>query len=351
MPCQFCKHVLTREELKTTHKCGAIYPRSTFAITKGIVINSHIIPSDFSSVTTCFFCENFLRNAVQCQTCLISCCEACTGASQGMTQTMNCPNKNCGVANKFQAISRMANNLLEKLQIKCKECDEVVMYSNYDSHQLKHHFCEYCYKLLPTWQAIRIHYYEQCTKYVIHCDNCEFLFPREDYILHDCLNHYDIRRLELLLFVASALFQAISIGLTKSLDLSECMLFGGLRMFIIVLLPNFLFAFWAVCMFVNFRTIQLASKDLTLIHTEQRYMYLGLMATCCMFIFINNATIKYNSDSWCYGEAYLIAEENSTDNVFRSYLHYLLTLVNMICYSSAFGIASTLGNLYERKKA
>ena len=33
-------------------------------------------------------------------------------------------------------------------------------------------------------------------------------------------------------------------------------------------------------------------------------MYLGLMATSCIFIFINNVTIKYNSDSWCYGEAY-----------------------------------------------
>ena len=129
------------------------------------------------------------------------------------------------------------------------------MYGNYDDHQLKHHFCEYCSKLLPTWVDIRKHYYQECTKFEIHCDNCEFLFSREDYILHDCLNHYDIRIAELILFAISAFFQAVCIGVTKNVNLSECNLFGGLKTFIIVLLPNVLFGFWAVCMFVNFRTI------------------------------------------------------------------------------------------------
>jgi hypothetical protein len=64
-----------------------------------------------------------------------------------------------------------------------------------------------------------------------------------------------MRRIELILFVASAIFQAICIGVTKNVNLSECNIFGGLRVFIIVLLPNILFGFWAVCMFVNFRTI------------------------------------------------------------------------------------------------
>ena len=178
---------------------------------------------------------------------------------------------------------------------------------------MKHHFCSYCSKRLPTWKEIREHYYEECSKYVVHCDNCEFLFPREDYVHHDCLQHYDVRRLELLLFAASSVGQAVTLGITKGLHLSECQYFGGVRMFMIVLLPNMLFGWWGLCMLVNFRTIQDHSKDLSLIHTEQKYMYLGLLATCLMFIFVNNATLKYNIDSWCHGEEYQYAVDNATN--------------------------------------
>jgi len=72
-------------------------------------------------------------------------------------------------------------------------------------------------------------------------------------------------------------------------------------------------------------------------------LYLGLMATSCIFIFVNNVTIKYNSDSWCYGEAHDYASKNATDNVFRSFIHYLLTFINMMCYTATFGITITLG--------
>mgnify|MGYP007118472638 CR=1 FL=1 len=104
---------------------------------------------------------------------------------------MSCPNKNCAVTARFQPISRMAKNLLERLS------SEVVSYESYDAHQLKHHYCSYCSKNLPSWLDIRTHYYLTCPKYVVNCDNCEFIFDRADYIQHDCLTHYDIRRLEI----------------------------------------------------------------------------------------------------------------------------------------------------------
>ena len=193
----------------------------------------------------------------------------------------------------------MAKNLLERLSIRCADCNEVVSYESYDAHQLKHHYCSYCSKNLPSWLDIRTHYYLTCPKYVVNCDNCEFIFDRADYIQHDCLTHYDIRRLEMVLFMLTCLGQAATIGILKGLDLKECAVFGGIRNFIVVLVPNILFGFWGVCMWVNFQSVQPTSKDLSQIHSEQRYLYLGVLASCGLFIFINNIAMKYNSDVWC----------------------------------------------------
>ena len=134
MPCYFCKVTLTRRELKEQHTCTAVYPSQTYAIKPSMVQNKHVIPSDFSSITTCFFCRNYLRKPQQCTACLISVCESCMNASRGHSTTMTCPNKQCGVQNRFQDISRMAKNLLAKLIITCPDCNESVYYSNYDTH-------------------------------------------------------------------------------------------------------------------------------------------------------------------------------------------------------------------------
>ena len=61
MQCEFCKVILTRRELSQSHSCSAVYPMQSFAIKPAMVTNAHIIPSDFSAITTCFFCNNFLR--------------------------------------------------------------------------------------------------------------------------------------------------------------------------------------------------------------------------------------------------------------------------------------------------
>ena len=201
MQCVFCKVALTRRELTSDHKCSAVYPIKEFPITEAMVVNSDIIPKEFYNITKCFFCGDYLRNASQCQQCLISCCELCINASQGSQSNLNCPNSNCGVTNKFQPISRMAKNLLEKLKIECQECKMVVNFDGYDTHQLTHHFCTYCSKSLTNYRDIRQHYYNDCLKFQIDCENCEFVFKRESYMMHDCLQHYQIRKLELLLVV------------------------------------------------------------------------------------------------------------------------------------------------------
>ena len=95
--------------------------------------------------------------------------------------------------------------LLEKLMIRCQDCNEIVSYVLYDTHQLKHMHCEFCSEPLTSWNEIREHYYQKCLKYVVDCDKCEFSFNRQEYRLHDCLEHYNLRQIELILFLSTCL--------------------------------------------------------------------------------------------------------------------------------------------------
>ena len=150
----------------------------------------------------------------------------------------------------------MVKNILEQLKIKCPECSFVFSYAKYEEHQLTHSVCAFCSQDLPTWNDIRKHYYAECPRYKINCLNCEFIFTRENYLTHDCLKHYYLRRIELVLFATSALLQAFVLGLTKQFNPEECQLLGGIRYFAKTVLPNILLSFWAVCMWFNFQSVQ-----------------------------------------------------------------------------------------------
>ena len=137
---------------------------------------------------------------------------------------------------KFDRVSRMTMNLLDQLKIICPDCkegSETISYQAYHTHQLSHHYCQFCSKSLPDLQSIREHYYEKCLKYKVDCKNCEFVFEREDYVYHDCTIHYDYRRLELILFCACTFLQMYCIGLSKSVTTSECNFVGGFSNFIL----------------------------------------------------------------------------------------------------------------------
>ena len=200
--------------------------------------------------------------------------------------------------------------MLSKLILKCPECKESVGYDVYENHLLKHHFCSYCSMKLTNWKEIRSHYYETCPKYKVDCSSCEFRFDREEYVKHDCLNHYDMRSYELLLFSASMLLQTILIGFTKSFNPQECELFGGVRSYVKSMLPNILLVFWVACFWVNFRSLQTGHGKINTIewtihkYLDQGSMYLSLLGNCFVFIVINNITIKYNSTYICHGESY-----------------------------------------------
>ena len=124
-------------------------------------------------------------------------------------------------------------------------------------------------------------------------------------------------------------------------------------------LPNILFTFWAACMWVNYKSIKKGIRiDMSSEHghtlrkyMEQGHMYLGLFSSCIVFILLNNVTSQYNKRNWCEGESYAFAVANVDKyNEFRSYFHYVLTLANMLIYSQAAGLFSTLSRFYEFNK-
>ena len=83
---------------------------------------------------------------------------------------------------------------------------------------------------------------------------------------------------------------------------------------------------------------------------NQGRIYLGLLGSCCFFVLLNNFSIKYNAENWCEGEEYKFALDNLNESgEFMSQFHYALTLMNVMCYSQAFGLFSTLCKMYEDK--
>ena len=108
-----------------------------------------------------------------------------------------------------------------------------------------------------------------------------------------------MRRLELLLMVITLFIQAMLLGIIKSVNLNECGYIGELRNFIITFVPNAFLLFWALSMGMNFWTTQHASKDLTRINTQQRYIYIVLAIANIFFICFNCLATKYNYDVWC----------------------------------------------------
>ena len=124
-----------------------------------------------------------------------------------------CKKNDClGSVEDLQPLSRITLNILDTLKIRCKKCYDIVSYSSYESHLMKHFRCTFCKEHLPTEEDIRLHYYEKCPKYPIECINCEFIFKRENYVYHDCMEFYRLRLIEMLLFAASTILQAITLS-------------------------------------------------------------------------------------------------------------------------------------------
>lgn len=129
-------------------------------------------------------------------------------------------------------------------------------------------------------------------------------------------------------------------GVLKGVKTSECGFVGEFRNFMITFIPNIIFGFWAMSMWMNYKTIQKRSQDLIRSHKFQRYLYLGLLASCIMIIFLNFSLCKYNSDVWCrvsdnreLAEMYM--RNTNLKGFYSGTAHYCFTFMNLGIYAAS----------------
>ena len=74
---------------------------------------------------------------------------------------------------------------------------------------------------------ITTHYYLECPKYLIYCEDCEFKFTRIEYVKHDCIRHYKVRQIELVFFIVTYLFLMYNFDTTSKLVFErDCTIIG-----------------------------------------------------------------------------------------------------------------------------
>lgn len=166
----------------------------------------------------------------------------------------------------------------------------------------------------------------------------------------------------MLLLTICMLIQGFSIGITKRLALSECDLLDGMRVWCVRNLIHIVLFFWAICMFVNFRALAgpetPSPLHLKVLETRKdtrfklRLIYLGMAIVCIGFITINTVCVRCNQIYWCQlPEGYKYAKEHANQHgIFYSQMHYVLTLLNMTCYSATLNIFNRTQKLYTKKK-
>ena len=73
---------------------------------------------------------------------------------------------------------------------------------------------------------------------------------------------------------------------------------------------------------------------------------------CILFILTNTISVQYNRKFICkVPEEYEHAKAHQDQfGNYQANIHYVLTLVNMTCYSATFSIFQRLQHLYSKKK-
>ena len=93
-----------------------------------------------------------------------------------------------------------------------------------------------------------------------------------------------------------------------------------------------------------------AAKQLEVLTLRQDHLYYGLVGTCLLFTFLNNAAMKYNSSVWCsdpINYAFLVKKlEDSSATSYQSWAHYLMTLVNAVNYVVVCALVFKLCHIY-----
>ena len=149
-----------------------------------------------------------------------------------------CPNELCKKpGTDFKPLNRIKTTILDKIKIRCPTCNQSILYEKFNAHQLTHHTCIYCNQGgMKTWKDIRQHYYLDCKKKMVECDKCDFIFSRPNLVTHSCAEHFKLRALEAVLMLFTILVLLLKNGFVKTMQVSECTMYGRLRILLIHLI-------------------------------------------------------------------------------------------------------------------
>ena len=164
-----------------------------------------------------------------------------------------------------------------------------------------------------------------------------------------------MRMLEAVLFLSSLIVLILKAGLTKSMHVSECTMFGRLREFVLHIVQDSLMLFWVVAMFINVTSIKGASMidihNRRINRTSQLKYALAFLCSG-LIILLNGLTLKLNI-SMCQGSNYEIVKQAIKDKqeYVSMYTHWLLTLCNMAAFVGALMAGGyTFYSTYRKEK-
>jgi len=215
MACVFCGFKSVRESLTNSHRCEKIFKEETYHFTKD--------RADAGSIKAhCKLCSNLLRCPIQCRNCENLYCSRCLHDCYQYLANKRCPNSKCQQRDDFVQPSTYLMSQLSLVSVKCSDCDKLVKYNDFDSHELIHYKCKLCAKPLTDWKMIAHHTYNECPKALIDCKNCIFKFSRKDYAAHSCKDHYYFRTAEICAFGITFFVIAVKGKLDHRLPVDEC---------------------------------------------------------------------------------------------------------------------------------
>ena len=71
---------------------------------------------------------------------------------------------------------------------------------------------------------------------MVECDKCDFIFSRPSLVTHNCAEHFKLRALEAVLMLFTILVLLLKNGVVKTMHVSECTMYGRLRVMLIHLI-------------------------------------------------------------------------------------------------------------------
>ena len=166
-----------------------------------MVLTPDMAAGDFEESFRCSICYNVVKDPKECRQCSNLNCKDClvrwweeSGLPALDLEGKKCPN--CAEKKGFQEVNRLVMGLLNKQEFRCKKCDEIFTYKDFEDHVMNKctsnifmPSCELCYKLdFESKELIVMHWRHECLGIKVQCMKCDIEIERVCTPDHDCVD-------------------------------------------------------------------------------------------------------------------------------------------------------------------